>query len=266
MVTQVTRKLGLLSWLERALEDDVGCWHPKEEVGSFGTGGEDGGIRYVVFRGKEVIAGSEGMLADVPMQDVGKAELEVVADGKEDSGDGTTMGNTVNGSAAWHCRIVVNREAICTKSGWNRLEVETAAAEEAIAILRARKVGLVAQKQHEIAGPRENDDITMHEDDGDDDSDDTARLYDNDADDNDDENDNANDKEMPNDDNADNDDDAKPNPNPNPDTKITTTAKQPTQHAASASINSHLKAKDTISPQISDPSRSKRKRSVNEAG
>lgn len=40
----------------------------------------------------------------------------------------------------WHCRISVNSERVCVKHGWNRLEVETAAAEEAVAILKARKV------------------------------------------------------------------------------------------------------------------------------
>jgi len=151
VVTQVARRIGLLTWLERALEEDVGCWHPKEEVGSFGLGGEDGGVRYVVFRGKEREAGGEVAGKDVTMEEAGdenvneKVTIEVagVDDSEDDSS--ATMQNAGIGQGTWHCRIVVNGESICTASGWNRLEVETAAAEQAIVILQARKSAAVAR-------------------------------------------------------------------------------------------------------------------------
>lgn len=163
VVTQVVKKLGLLTWLERALDEDVRCWHPKEEVGSFGLGGENGGVRYIVFRdrssewadedvmqadGNDVTASSRSDMVVGP-----GANATTLFAGDEAENDPTTETAEI-GKGTWHCRIIVNGESVCTASGWNRLEVETAAAEQAVGILKARKFAARAQREvlhgHEV--------------------------------------------------------------------------------------------------------------------
>jgi len=69
----------------------------------------------------------------------------VDADEIDNDIDGNTAVENVEiGKGTWQCRIVVNGESICVASGWNRLEVETAASDQAVGILRARKAAAIA--------------------------------------------------------------------------------------------------------------------------
>jgi len=138
VVTQIARNLGSLTWLERALHEDIGCWHPKEEVGSFGLGGEDGGVRYIVYRGTD--PGEVEEVVTTKDDEEGGCEEVGGYDNATNDDIYTAVEHVEIGKGTWHCRIVVNGESICVASGWNRLEVETAAAEQAVAILKARKV------------------------------------------------------------------------------------------------------------------------------
>jgi dsRNA-specific ribonuclease len=135
-VEKVARTLGLWDWLERALGEDVKCWHPKEEIGTFGSMGGESGVVYKVWRSQDVE--SHG-----PSESEGSS-----ADEEDNDDDGMNEQRQLElGKGTWHCRVVVNGEDICVTHGWNRLEVETAAAEEAITILKVRKVPQVPQAE-----------------------------------------------------------------------------------------------------------------------
>ena len=135
LVEKVAKKLGLLQWLENAMEQDVNCWHPKEEIGTFGS---EGGVKYVVWRGhgtepQDVDMDAKEALGE-PVDMVGTHHAELDASGNR------TPAQLIYGQGNFHCKIIVNGEHVCTSHGWNQLEVETAAAEEAVEILRKRGV------------------------------------------------------------------------------------------------------------------------------
>jgi len=46
--------------------------------------------------------------------------------------------NLVLGKGRYRCKLFVGEREICSVQGWNRIEVETAAAKEAIRILKAK--------------------------------------------------------------------------------------------------------------------------------
>ena len=133
VVEAMTRKLGLLQWLENAIEQDVKCWHPKEEVGTFGG---ESGVHYVVWRGSGLepddVQTKEVLVEAADMMGNDHAELNSSSDRKSRQ--------VIYGEGSFHCKIIVNGEHVCTSHGWNRLEVETAAAEEAVDILQERGV------------------------------------------------------------------------------------------------------------------------------
>jgi len=145
VVEKVARKLGLLQWLENAIEQDVKCWHPKEEVGTFGG---ESGVEYVVWRGQGT--DPEGMGADGDLVEAGN----VTGDGDpgQDANGDMKPAQLIYGQGTFHCKIRVNGEHVCTSHGWNKLEVETAAAEEAVDILRER--GVVAASNIGTAADR----------------------------------------------------------------------------------------------------------------
>jgi len=133
VVEVVARKLGLLQWLENAMEQDVQCWHSKEEIGTFG--GEKG-VEYVVWRGH----GTEPQDVDMDAKEAFGEPVDMVGThhAELNASSDRTPAQLIFGAGSFHCKIIVNGEHVCTSHGWNRLEVETAAAEEAVEILRKR--------------------------------------------------------------------------------------------------------------------------------
>lgn len=125
------RRFGILTWLDAALVqgmDGLNVWHPKEEVGAL-VSQMGGGFA----AGKDAGTEKRGVRYDISRTETGVKEGN---DGAiEDGGDE----DLIYGQGRYTCRLVANNEAIATASGWSRVEVETAAAERAVKILRARR-------------------------------------------------------------------------------------------------------------------------------
>lgn len=103
------RKFGIIDWVDTALKKDVQIRHPKEEVGRIARSER---VRYRIWiENDDDIAGSSGE--------------SVNADGE--------MLNLGNGR--YRCKLYVGEREICSVPGWNRIDVETAAADEAIQVL-----------------------------------------------------------------------------------------------------------------------------------
>ena len=106
------RRFGILGWVEMALKEEVLICHPKEELGYYAKNKR---VRYLVW-------------------------IEELNDDFTDS-----VGKTVNasedtlvfGKGRYRCRLFIGEKEICNVQGWNRMEVEIAAVEEAVRILRA---------------------------------------------------------------------------------------------------------------------------------
>jgi len=107
------RRFGILGWVETALKREARIWHPKEELGVLARNEK---VRYRVWIEKvdDCIAG--------PVE-------ELVNAGEE---------NLVFGKGWYWCKLFVGEKEICSVQGWNRIEVETAAAKEAVRILEAK--------------------------------------------------------------------------------------------------------------------------------
>ena len=107
------RRFGILGWVEIALKNEGRIWHPKEELRVLARNEK---VRYLVWIEKvdDCIAVSFGDPANV---------------GEE---------NLVLGKGRYRCKLFVGEREICSVQGWNGIEVETAAAEEAVRILKAQ--------------------------------------------------------------------------------------------------------------------------------
>ena len=100
------RGFGIIDWVETALKKEVQIRHPKEEVGRL-AGNEK--VRYRVWiEQDDCIAGSSGELVNA-----GEEKLDL-------------------GNGRYRCQLFVGEREICSVQGWNRIDVETAAAEEAV--------------------------------------------------------------------------------------------------------------------------------------
>lgn len=107
------RRFGVLDWVETALKNNVQIRHPKEVVGHLAGTGK---VRYLVWIG-------DGDDYDArPMEELVDAGQEKL-----------TLGN-----GKYRCKLSVGESEICCVRGWNRNDVETAAAEEAIQILTGK--------------------------------------------------------------------------------------------------------------------------------
>ena len=103
------RKIGIMDWVETALDSEVQIRHPKGEVGR--------------------LARNE------------KVRFQVWVENKSDR-----IGQWMNleeetlalGEGKYRCKVSVGGEEICVVQGWNKLDVEIAAAEQASLILRSR--------------------------------------------------------------------------------------------------------------------------------
>ena len=111
----LVRRFGIMDWLETAITKDIPLRHPKEDVGCLAPNAR---VKYHVWIEQEDcasnIAGSSNEEAGVDPAKEEKFEL---------------------GSGRYRCKLLIGEREICTVQGWNRIEVETAAAEEAIRIL-----------------------------------------------------------------------------------------------------------------------------------
>ena len=107
------RRVGVLEWVETALKNNVQIRHPKEEVGRL-AGNEK--VRYHVW------------IRDVDDYDARPTEGLVDA-GQE---------KLALGKGRYRCKLSVGGSEICCVQGWNRIDVETAAAEEAIQIFTGK--------------------------------------------------------------------------------------------------------------------------------
>ena len=104
------RGFGIIDWVETALKKEVQIRHPKEEVGGLAMNEK---VRYRVWiEHDDCIAGSSGGLVNA-----GKEKLDL-------------------GNGRYRCKLFVGEREICSVQGWNRIDVETAAADEAIRILK----------------------------------------------------------------------------------------------------------------------------------
>jgi len=83
--------------------------------------------------------------------------MDVVEDGaaQQDTIGERTPTQLIFGQGTLHCKVMVNGEHICTSHGWNQLEVETAAAEEAVEILRKRGVFAASNTGTALEGAEE---------------------------------------------------------------------------------------------------------------
>ena len=106
------RRFGILGWLEMALKTEANIWHPKEELGFLAKNAK---VRYLVW--------IEEMMDKFTLQagDLVKPREEKISFGK----------------GKYRCKLFVGEREVCSVQGWNRTEVETAAAEEAVRILGA---------------------------------------------------------------------------------------------------------------------------------
>ena len=108
------RGFGIMDWVETALKNEIPILHPKEEVGILAVNEK---VRYQVWiEHDDNIAGSVGELLN--------ADKEKLLD---------------LGSGRYRCKLFVGEREICSVQGWNRIEVETAAADEAIRHLKVKR-------------------------------------------------------------------------------------------------------------------------------
>ena len=106
------RRFGIIDWVETALKKEVQIRHPKEEVGGLAMNEK---VRYRVWiEHDDSITGSSG-------------ELVNAVEEKLDLGNGR-----------YRCKLFVGEREICSVQGWSRIDVETAAADEAIRILKIK--------------------------------------------------------------------------------------------------------------------------------
>lgn len=106
-----------MGWLEDAVERGVEVWHPKEEVGALVARLWQREVKYESFR-REEEAGD-------------RRELDDRREGRQKGKD-----QWVLGEGEWSCRLLVGGEVVVEVSGWNRMEVESRAAEMAVVKLR----------------------------------------------------------------------------------------------------------------------------------
>ena len=108
------RGFGIMDWVETALKNEIPIQHPKEEVGILAVNEK---VRYQVWiEHDDCSPGSIGELIN--------ADKETLLD---------------LGSGRYRCKLFVGDREICSVRGWNRIEVETAAADEAIRHLKVKR-------------------------------------------------------------------------------------------------------------------------------
>lgn len=108
------RRFGIMDWVETALRNEIPILHPKEEVGILAVNEK---VRYQVWiEPDDCTAGSSEALLN--------ADKEKLLD---------------LGSGRYRCKLFVGEREICSVQGWNRVEVETAAADEAIRLLKVKR-------------------------------------------------------------------------------------------------------------------------------
>lgn len=98
------RRFGILGWLEMALKTEANIWHPKEELGFLAKTEK---VKYLVW--------IEEMRDKFTLQagDLVNPREEKISFGK----------------GKYWCKLFVGEREVCSVEGWNRTEVETAAAE-----------------------------------------------------------------------------------------------------------------------------------------
>ena len=128
----VVREFGILGWVEQALNGGGNLLHPKQEVGLM-AGQER--VKYAVWIEEEKVKKGSDRGSEVA-DDAGPC-------GKPDEEGEDKRGeeDLVLGKGRYRCRISVGEREVCIAQGWNRVEVETAAAEEAVRILGEEKKG-----------------------------------------------------------------------------------------------------------------------------
>ncbi|KAK3175196.1 hypothetical protein OEA41_002442 [Lepraria neglecta] len=105
------RGFGIIDWVETALKKEVQIQHPKEEVGVLARNEQ---VRYRVWiEHDDCIAGSSGVLVNE-----GEEKLDL-------------------GNGRYRCKLLVGEREICSVRGWNKIDVETAAADD-IRILKVK--------------------------------------------------------------------------------------------------------------------------------
>ena len=107
------RRFGILGWVETALEKEARIRHPKEELGILARIEK---VRYRVW-----IEKVDDCIA-VPVGKLAKAGEEKLVFEKR----------------RYWCKLFVGEKEICIAQGWNRIEAEIAAANEAVRILEAK--------------------------------------------------------------------------------------------------------------------------------
>ena len=106
------RRFGIIDWVETALNNDVLVRHPKEEVGILAVNEK---VRYQVWiEDDDCIADSRGESVDADKE---KFDLD---------------------KGRYLCKLFIGEEEVCCVQGWNRIDAETAAADEAIRIIKAK--------------------------------------------------------------------------------------------------------------------------------
>ena len=103
------RRFGITDWVETALKKEVQIRHPKEEVVDLAMNEK---VTYRVWiEHDDCIAGSSGDLVNA-----GKEKLDL-------------------GNGRYQCKLFFGEREICSARGWNRIDVETAAAGRKLRIL-----------------------------------------------------------------------------------------------------------------------------------
>lgn len=111
------RGFEILGRVEMALKIEANTWHPKEELSFLA---ENEKVRYLVWIEE---------MSDTFIFQVG--ELVNAGEDKFPFGKGN-----------YQCKLSVGEREVCSARGWNRIEVEIVAAEEAVRILRAEQSSL----------------------------------------------------------------------------------------------------------------------------
>lgn len=144
MCEKVARTFGVLGWLDRALAGRMKIWHPKEELG-VQAGNEK--VKYEVWvddgrdmaeEEKKEEKGGDGAAEGGEEAD-GDRKVEEVEKFEFPTGVGDRRG--CQEKRFW-CRVWVGSRDVCVVGGGNRMEAETAGAEEAVKILEAEKIEL----------------------------------------------------------------------------------------------------------------------------
>jgi len=106
------RRFGIMDWVETALKKEVQIQHPKEEVGRLARNEK---VRYRVWI--ELDDCTAGLIGE--LVNAGEEKLDL-------------------GNGRYRCKLFVGEREICSVQGWNRIDVETAAADEAMRILKVK--------------------------------------------------------------------------------------------------------------------------------